>query len=196
MSTDIFNRLQSGETVSFTDPFYGQIHKAASRTTSLLTGFNASANVEEIRRLWGEISGQPLHPSSAIQIPFYINIGKFTSIGKNVYINHACSFLDMGTITIEDEVLIGPKVNIITEGHPLNPSERKTLTAKAVVIKRNVWIGAGATILPGVTVGENSVVAAGAVVNKDVPDNAVVAGVPAKVVKSLEFKEPHQISTN
>lgn len=187
MSNDIFNRLQSGETVSFTDPFYGQIHEAASRTTTLLTGFNAAANIEMVRHLWGEIAGQPLHPSSAIQIPFYINIGKFTTIGKNVYINHACSFLDLGTISIGDDVLIGPKVNIITEGHPLNPSERKALTAKAVVIKRNAWIGAGATILPGVTVGENAVVTAGAVVNKDVPDNVVVAGVPAKIVKSFEF---------
>ena len=182
---NIFDRLLTGEVVSFNDPHYGQIHEAASRTTILLAEFNATTDLEQQRSLWGKISGIPLHSSTAIQIPFYINIGQFTRIGRNVYINHACSFLDMGTITIEDDVLIGPKVNLITEGHPLNPAERRALTAKPIVIKRNAWIGAGATILPGVIVGENAVVAAGAVVSKDVPANSVVAGIPARVIKHM-----------
>jgi acetyltransferase-like isoleucine patch superfamily enzyme len=135
--------------------------------------------------LWGEISGTPLQASTSIQIPFYINIGQFTQIGKNVFINHACSFLDIGGITIEDDVLIGPKVNLITESHPLNPAERKTLLVKPIVIKQNAWIGAGATILPGVTVGKNAVVAAGAVVSKDVLANTVVGGVPARFIKNI-----------
>jgi acetyltransferase-like isoleucine patch superfamily enzyme len=185
MSKDIFKRLQSGETVPFNDPFYVQIHEAASHTTALLTEFNVSANIEKVRHIWGEISETPLHSSSTIQIPFYINIGRFTSIGKNVYINNDCTFLDMGTINIEDDVLIGPKVSLITESHPLNPSERKALLVKPIVIKRNAWIGAGAIILPGVTVGENAVVAAGAVVSKNVPDNTVVAGVPATIIKAI-----------
>lgn len=91
----------------------------------------------------------------------------------HVFINHACSFLDIGGITIEDDVQIGPKVNIITENHPLDPSDRRALITKPVVIKRNVWIGAAATILPSVTVGENAVVAAGAVVSKDVPAKTI-----------------------
>jgi acetyltransferase-like isoleucine patch superfamily enzyme len=86
---------------------------------------------------------------------------------------------------IEDDVMIGPKVNLITENHPLEPGDRKTVLLKPIVVKRNAWIGAGATILPGVTIGENAVVAAGAVVRRDVAPNSVVAGVPAKVVKSL-----------
>jgi acetyltransferase-like isoleucine patch superfamily enzyme len=182
---DIFERLQSGEAVPFNDPQYGQIHEAASRTTKLLTEFNATANIKQVRELWGEISGTPLHASTAIQIPFYINIGQFTQIGKNVFINHACSFLDIGGITIEDDVMIGPKASIITESHPLNPAVRKALLVKPVVIKRNAWIGAGAFILPGVTVGENAVVAAGAVVSKDVPANTIVGGVPAKFIKNI-----------
>ena len=185
MKKDIFERLREGETIPFNDPDYSQIFDSASRTTRLLAQFNVTTDIEQTRQLWGQISGIPLDSSTAIQIPFYINIGRFTSIGKNVYINHLCSFLDMGTITIEDDVLIGPRVNLSTEGHPLNPSERKALIVKPILIKRNAWIGAGATILPGVTVGENSVVAAGAVVTKDVPDNTVVGGVPAKVIKSL-----------
>ena len=186
MSIDIFIRLQSGETVPFNDPHYGEIIEAASRTTKLLKKFNATTEIEQVRELWGEISGKPLHISTAIQIPFYINIGLFTSIGKNVYINNDCTFLDMGTITIEDDVLIGPKVSLITESHPLNPSERKALMVKPIVIKRNAWIGAGAIILPGVTVGENAVVAAGAVVSKDVPDNTIVGGIPAKIIKNIQ----------
>lgn len=182
---NIFDRLLTGEAVPFNDPQYSQIREAASRTTRILAELNTAADIERLRELWGVISGSPLHSSSAIQIPFYINIGQFTSIGKNVYINHACSFLDMGTITIEDDVLIGPKVNLITEGHPLNPAERSALTVKPIVIKRNAWIGAAATILPGVTIGENAVVAAGAVVTKDVASNTIVGGIPAKVIKNL-----------
>jgi len=182
---NIFNRLQSGEVVPFSDSHYGDIHEAASLTTKLLKEFNAATETDQVRELWGKISGKPLHAVTAIQIPFYINIGRFTSIGENVYINHDCTFLDMGSITIEDDVLIGPKVSLITESHPLNPSERKALMVKPIVIKRNAWIGAGAIILPGVTIGENAVVAAGAVVSKNVPDNTVVAGVPATIIKTI-----------
>jgi|AMZC01.1.fsa_nt_AMZC01002908.1_2 acetyltransferase-like isoleucine patch superfamily enzyme len=182
---DIFERLQSGEAVPFSDPHYTKIHEAAFHTTRLLTELNTSINDDRIRELWGEISGIPLDYSTSIQVPFYINIGLFIHIGKNVYINHACSFLGIGGIRIEDDVLIGPKVSLITESHPLNPLERKSLLVKPVVIKQNAWIGAGATILPGVTVGENAIVAAGAVVSKDVPANTVVGGVPAKVIKTI-----------
>ncbi len=185
MSTNIFERLQAGEAVPYTDPQHSQISEAAARTTKLLIELNATAETEKVRQLWGEISGAPLDPSTMIQIPVYINIGQFTRIGKNVYINHLCSMLDMGTITIGDNVLIGPKVNILSEEHPVNPADRSALMVRPVVIKNGAWIGAGATILPGVTVGENSVVAAGAVVNKDVPDNAAVGGIPAKVLKYL-----------
>jgi len=185
INTTIFDRLRAGETVPFNDPNYSQIFEAASRTANLLAELNVSANNERVRELWNEISGSQMGSNSTILVPFYINIGQFTHIGKNVFINHACSFLDMGGITIEDDVLIGPKVNLITEGHPLNPSERKALTVQPIVIRRNAWIGAAVTILPGVTVGENSVVAAGAVVTKDVPANTVVAGVPAKVIKTI-----------
>jgi acetyltransferase-like isoleucine patch superfamily enzyme len=88
-------------------------------------------------------------------------------------------------ITIEDDVMIGPKVNLITENHPLDPGDRKTVLLKPIVVKRNAWIGAAATILPGVTIGENAVVAAGAVVSRDVPPNSIVAGIPAKVIKMV-----------
>jgi acetyltransferase-like isoleucine patch superfamily enzyme len=81
--------------------------------------------------------------------------------------------------------MIGPKVNLITENHPLYPGDRKTVLLKPIVVKRNAWIGAAATILPGVTIGENAVGAAGVVVSRDVPPNSIVAGIPAKVVKMI-----------
>jgi acetyltransferase-like isoleucine patch superfamily enzyme len=92
----------------------------------------------------------------------------------------------LGGITIEDNVLIGPQVKLVTENHPLDPATRKGLITKPILIKRNAWVGAGATILPGVTIGENSVVAAGAVVSKDVPENTVVGGIPAKFLKNVD----------
>ena len=144
-----------------------------------------ATGIDEIRALLSEIIGGEIDKSTTVFIPFYTNFGRHIKLGKNVFINHACSFLDLGGITIEDEVQIGPRVNLITENHPLEPDDRKSLLLSGILIKRNAWIGAGATILPGVTIGENAVVAAGAVVNKDVAANTVVAGIPAKVIKVI-----------
>jgi len=182
---DIFERLQSGEAVPFSDPHYTKIFEIASRTMKLSAVLNASADLDHIRQLLSEITESQIDASTTVLPPFHINLGIFTRIGKNVFINHDCTFLDIGGIIIEDDVLIGPKVSLITESHPLNPAERKALLAKPVVIKSNAWIGVGATILPGVTVGENAVVAAGAVVSKNVPDNSVVGGIPAKIIKYI-----------
>jgi acetyltransferase-like isoleucine patch superfamily enzyme len=183
---DIFNRLHAGEAVPFNDPEYPKIFEIASRTMKLLAELNNSADIDYIRQLLGEISGNQLDSGTTVLTPLHINLGIFTRIGKNVFINHDCTFLDIGGITIEDDVLIGPRVSLITESHPINPVDRKSLVVKPVVIKRNAWIGIGAIILPGVTVGENAVVAAGAVVSKDVPANSIVGGVPAKVIKNID----------
>ena len=183
---DIFERLQSGEPIRLKDPEYHKINEVVHRTLKLSKQMNNADEIETIRYYLGEIIGAKIDETTTIFTPFYTNFGKFISLGKNVFINHACSFLDMGGIVIEDDVLIGPKVNIITENHPSNPRDRKALITKSVTIKRNVWIGAGAIILPGVTIGENSIVAAGAVVSKDVPANTIVGGIPAKFIKSIE----------
>ena len=182
---DIFERLQSGEAVPFTDPQYPQIFHLVSRTLKLLAILNASGDISRIRETLSEIIGVKVDESTTVLPPFHINVGRFLRLGRNVFINHDCSFLDLGGITIEEEVMLGPKVSLITENHPVDPGERKALVCKRVVIKRNAWIGAAATILPGVTIGENAVVAAGAVVAKDVPANTVVGGVPAKILKQL-----------
>ena len=182
---DVFERLRTGEAVPNNDPGFATIFEIVAHTKKLSVPMNAYTDFSEIRKLLGEITGSTIDESTTLFTPLNINLGIFTRIGKNVFINADCSFLDIGGITIEDDVLIGPKVSLITESHPLNPAERKSLLVKPVVIKRNAWIGVGATILPGVTVGENSVVAAGAVVNSVVPANSVVAGVPARVIKTI-----------
>ncbi|MEO7089191.1 MAG: DapH/DapD/GlmU-related protein [Bacteroidia bacterium] len=182
---DIFDRLRSGEPIRLDDAQYSKIQAIVNRTLKLNAKLNTSEDVELIRKNLSEIICREIDASTTVFVPFYTNFGQFINIGKTVFINHACTFLDMGGITIEDDVLIGPKVNLITENHPLNPNDRKSLICKPIVVKHNAWIGAAATILPGVTIGENSVVAAGAVVTKDIPANVIVGGIPAKILKSI-----------
>ncbi|MDF2437469.1 MAG: acetyltransferase [Bacteroidota bacterium] len=183
---NILERMKAGEPIRPTDPQYHKIHKIVARTISLSAELNNSTNVEQTRKRLSIIIGKELDRSTIIFPPFYTNFAQFISIGKNVFINHACSFLDMGGITIEDNVLLGPKVNLVTENHPTDPADRKALVCKPIVIKQNAWIGAAATILPGVTIGENAIVAAGAVVSKDVPANTIVGGIPAKIIKHIK----------
>jgi acetyltransferase-like isoleucine patch superfamily enzyme len=194
-SPGIFERLYSGQPIRMDDPEYNKITDGVKKTMGLSQQLNTATDPDQVRFYLGEITGKHIDPSTTLFTPFYTNLGSFTTIGKNVFINHACSFLDLGGITIEDDVLIGPRVNLVTESHPLDPADRKALLTKPIVIKRRAWIGAGATILPGVTIGENSVVAAGAVVSRDVPANTVVAGVPAKVVKSISQDENANCNT-
>lgn len=182
---DIFSRMLAGGLIRTDDPEISKMWDVVSRTLKLSAILNASGNVEQTRRLLSEITGKEIDKSTMIFVPFYTNFGRHIRLGKNIFINHACTFLDLGGITIEDHVQIGPKVNIITENHPVEPSQRKMLDLKSVLVKSNAWIGAAATILPGVTIGENAIVAANAVVNKDVPANTIVGGIPAKVIKSI-----------
>jgi len=190
---DIFDRLKAGEPIPMDDSEFSKINKEVNRTIALSNKLNAATNVDEIRKYLGEIIGEKVDESTTVFPPFHTNVGRFIRLGRNVFINHGCSFLDLGGITIEDDVMIGPKVNITSENHTVEAARRKTLVPGEVVIKRNAWIGAGATIMPGVTVSENSVVGAGAVVTKDVPANTVVAGVPAKTIKQIKNQASSQI---
>jgi acetyltransferase-like isoleucine patch superfamily enzyme len=185
---DILYRDRNGETIRLDDPDYPQLLKIiqkAIRTTSKLNNMVVD-DFKEIKGVFSELIGKDVDDSFFMIPPFYSDFGENISIGKNVFINHACTFMDRGGITLEDNVLIGPKVNLITTNHPLDPSERRATISHPIVIKKGAWIGAGATVLSGVTVGENAVVAAGAVVSKNVPDNTIVGGVPAKIIKSLK----------
>ena len=182
---NIFDIMKSGEEVRQDHPEYGEFMQVVANTLKLNVALNNAVDGNEVREKLSQIIGSTIDNTTGIFIPFHINFGKHTTIGKNVFINHACSFLDLGGITIEDDVLIGPRVNLVTENHPLDPTKRKSLVCKPILIKRNAWIGAAATILPGVTIGENAMVAAGSVVTKDVLNNTIVGGVPAKFIKNI-----------
>jgi acetyltransferase-like isoleucine patch superfamily enzyme len=182
---DIFERLLAGEAILPNDPQLGRLREEAFAVKALLNQMNNSSNPEEIAQILSIILDTKVQDVTVFT-PLYINYGKHIRIGQNVFINFDCTFLALGGITIEDDVLIGPKVSLVTENHPLDPKERKGLIGKPIHIKKNAWIGANATILPGVTIGENAVVAAGAVVSKDVPDNTIVGGIPAKFIKNVQ----------
>lgn len=182
---DIFERLRNGKIILQNDPEAYKMREASFATKKLLVQMNNATNPEEIRNLLSQITGTEIDESTTIFTPLHINYGKHTKIGKNVFINFDCVFLDLGGITIEDNVLIAPKVSLLSEGHPTSIKDRHSLIPKAIHIKKNAWIGANATILQGVTIGENVVVAAGSLVTKDVPDNAIVGGIPAKFIKNI-----------
>lgn len=133
------------------------------------------------------VFGGPLPDSVTIYPPFFTEYGLNTVFGENVFVNQGCTFMDKGGIRIGDRVMIAPKVNLITGGHPLPLAERRAYVSSApITIGDDVWIGTAASVMQGVTVGAGAVVAAGAVVTRDVPARTLVAGVPARVVKPVD----------
>jgi acetyltransferase-like isoleucine patch superfamily enzyme len=157
-------------------------YEAQKITMELNTSYHSR---EEIVEIFSELTGEKVDSSFMCFPPFYTDFGKNITIGKNVFLNTGCSFQDRGGINIGNGSMIGMNVTIATLNHGLSLETRNITYPSPVIIGENVWIGSNSTILPGVTIGDNSVVAAGAVVTKDVPENTVVAGVPAKVVKKI-----------
>jgi len=159
--------------------------KRAMAITARLNGLTFD-DAAEIRALFSELIGKTVDDSFLLIPPFYTTGGRDIRVGRNVFINQNCTFYDLGGLDIADDVMIGPNVSLITSGHPLEPSRRRAFTtARPIVIERNVWIAAGATVIGGVTIGENSVIAAGAVVTKNVAPNTLVGGNPARVIRSI-----------
>ncbi|MFE9233017.1 DapH/DapD/GlmU-related protein [Cellulosimicrobium funkei] len=133
-------------------------------------------------RLLEQILGRPLPPRTTIYPPFFTDHGLHLDLGERVFVNQNCTFLDYAGIRLADRVLVAPRVTFITVGHPVDTEDRKVwLTGGPIDVHENVWIGAGATILPGVTIGRDAVVAAGAVVTDDVPPRSLVTGPRADV---------------
>ena len=156
------------------------------RLTSALNRLGID-DAEEIRRIFSELTGREVDDTFSLLPPFYTAGGRRIRVGHKVFINQCCTIYDMGGVEIGDRVMIGPNVSIITAGHALEPAlRRKYIEARPIVIRNDVWIATGATILGGVAVGEHSVVGAGAVVTKDVAPYSFVAGVPARVIRRLE----------
>ena len=133
------------------------------------------------------LTGKTVDESVAVFPPFYSEFGKNLTLGKDVFINIGCRFQDAGGITIGDGTLIGHGSTLTTLDHGIDPDRRADMIPAPVVIGRRVWLGAGVTVVPGVTIGDGAIVGAGAVVTKDVPANAIVAGVPARLIRMTGF---------
>lgn len=160
----------------------------AKRSSDLCFRINhTNPTTPECQKLIKELLGDNLGEGSQIHPPIFMNLADNVKFGKNVIIMNGFQCMSAGGLTIDDNVMISLNCTIATNNHDMY--NRYVITCKPVHIKRNAWLGVNVTILPGVTIGENAVVGAGAVVTHDVPDNAVVVGCPAKVIKYLDAEK-------
>ena len=174
-------------------PEVAPIVEIIKATQKIVSRLNSGVYSEgEVRDFLSQITGRAIDSTLWLIPPFYTDFGRNIHFGKNVFVNSACTFMDRGGIYIDDEVFIGPKVNLITINHDINPFNRNTTICKPIHIEKRVWIGVAATILPGVRIGENSIIGANAVVTKDVPSNTIVGGNPAKVIKTIDVEQYRQ----
>lgn len=184
---DIFN---SGETLTMDEEALETCNYYSQEAQKLTCELNAKYHeFDERREIFSELIGQELDENFRVFTPFYTDFGKNIHLGKNVFINADCKFQDQGGIYIGDDTLIGHNVVLATLNHEEDPENRGNLIAAPIKIGNKVWIGSNATILPGVTVGDGAIIAAGAVVTKDVDSMSIVAGVPAKFVRKIKVKE-------
>jgi acetyltransferase-like isoleucine patch superfamily enzyme len=164
------------------------MHEAAQLALKVVAELNTGYHPpEEVRALLSRLTGRAVDDSVTVFPPFYSEFGKNLNIGKDVFINIGCRFQDTGGITIGDGTLVGHGTTLTTLNHSIDPDRRADMTPAPIVIGRNAWLGAGVTAVPGVTIGDGAIVGAGAVVTKDVPANAIVAGVPATLIRMTGF---------
>ena len=182
--------LNSGKPVEGGSEAHLFMHGVSQEALKITAAINGSYHApEEPRALFSQLIGQPVDESFALFPPFHTDCGKNIHIGKNVFLNMGCKFQDQGGIYIGDGALIGHNVVLATLNHAMSPSRRGTMVPAPIRIGKNVWIGSNAAILPGVTIGDGAIVAAGAVVTRDVPENTIVGGVPARVIRHLSEEE-------
>ena len=178
--------MDSGQTVKANSEAHLFMHEASQKALQLTTRLNNQYHSpEEILAIFRELTGRPIDPSFRMFPPFYTDCGKNIHIVKNVFINACCCFQDQGGITIGDGALIGHGVTLATLNHGELAANRGDLTPAPIVIGKNAWLGARVTVVPGVSIGEGAIVAAGAVVTRDVAPMTVVGGVPAKKLRDV-----------
>jgi acetyltransferase-like isoleucine patch superfamily enzyme len=182
----LLEALNAGQTITGDSPLHRVMHRTSQDalriTGELNTGYHEP---QRVRELLAALTGRPVDDTVTVFPPFHSDFGKNTTLGKHIFINSGCKFQDQGGISIGDDCLIGHNTVLATLNHDLDPSRRADMHPSPVTIGRNVWIGANVTVLPGMRIGDNAVVAAASVVTRDVPDNAIVVGSPARVVRSV-----------
>lgn len=183
---DFLKYLNSGKEVEAGGELHQFMCKNSQEVMKLTNELNNTYHTqEEIRDILSKIISKKVDETFSMFPPFYTDCGKNIHLGKNVFINSGCKFQDQGGVYIDDGALIGHNVVIATLNHNLSVEKRGNLIPHPVHIGKNAWIGSNATILPGVIIGDGAVVAAGAVVTKNVAENTVVGGNPAKLIKKI-----------
>ena len=185
---DFLDHVNRGAVIEGGSEQHRFMHGAAQEALQVLAELNSGYRTpDEVRSLLATLTGGAVDESVTVFPPFYCEFGKNLTLGKDVFINLGCSFQDTGGIRIGDGTLVGHGSTLTTLNHGVDPDRRADMLPAPVVIGRKVWLGAGVTVVPGVTIGDGAIVGAGAVVTKDVPANAMVAGVPARVIRPTGF---------
>ncbi len=183
---ELLKKLNNGETVGENREAVEVMRSYSREAQKITMEINTKYHdPEELAELFSELIGKPVGKDFGLFPPFYTDFGKNITIGDRVFINAGCKFQDQGGIIIDDGALIGHGVVLATLNHDFAPEKRQQLHPAPIHIGKNVWIGANATVTPGVSIGDNAVIAAGAVVNRDIPANVIAGGVPAKVIREL-----------
>ena len=183
---ELLAALNAGQTISAGSPLHDAMHHASQSamrvTGELNTGYHEPA---QVRELLARLIGKPVDETVTLFPPFSADFGRNINLGKRIFINAGCRFQDQGGISIGDDCLIGHNAVLATLNHDLSPSRRADMHPAPITLGRNVWLGSNVTVLPGISIGDDSVVAAGAVVTRDVAAGSVVVGSPARVIRSV-----------
>lgn len=184
---EFYSHMKRQEIVEENSPIMSIFYELSQEAIKLTMELNNKYHTpEEIVEIFSRLTGKQVDKSFRLFPPFYTDCGKNITVGKNVFINAGCKFQDQGGIFIDDGVLIGHNVTFATLNHDENPEKRQNIYPAPIRIGKNVWIGSNATILQGVSIGNGSIIGAGAVVTKDVPENSIAIGVPAKITRKIK----------
>ena len=185
-AADLIAAMNAGQTIVGGSDLHLAMHGVSQEAIRVATELNGSYHDQAgVRALLSELTGEQIDDSVNLFPPFYSDFGKNIRFGRDVFINMGCKFQDQGGIVIGNGALIGHNVLIATLNHDMDPAKRADMHPAAVTIGKKVWVGANCTILPGVTIGDGAVIAAASVVTKDVPENSLAVGSPAKVVREV-----------
>lgn len=169
-----------------TPEIFAFMHEMSEEARRITFELNSAYHTpDEVRALISRLFGKEVDASFRLFPPFYTDFGKNITVGKNVFINACCHFQDHGGVTIGDGCQIGHAVVFATLNHGMSPEERPFTYPAPITLGNNVWVGSNSTILQGVSIGDNSVVAAGAVVTHSIPANVVAGGVPARIIRAI-----------
>jgi acetyltransferase-like isoleucine patch superfamily enzyme len=186
---DFLDHVDAGRVIEGGSAAHEFMHEAAQDALRVVAQLNGAYRTpDEVRALLAELTGRAVAASVTVFPPFYSEFGKNLELGEGVFVNMGCRFQDTGGISIGEGTLIGHGSTLTTLNHAVDPDRRADMVPAPVVIGRKVWLGAGVTVVPGVTIGDGAIVGAGAVVTKDVPADAVVAGVPARLIRPTGYR--------